>query len=157
MNGILAAWTVAAGLLGQSPDTPHWHTDYGTALAATKQAERPLLVVIDDPNRPDHRIEQVSAQLDRSQGELLAAYELCHIDATTRYGRQVAESFNVREFPYTAIIDRTGSVILHQHSGQFTADRWADRWAATLAGFKSGVYHAESTATATRSRRMCFG
>jgi hypothetical protein len=154
MNGILAAWTVAAGLVGQTPDAPQWHTDYGVALAATKRAERPLLVVIDEPNRPDHRIEQVSARLERAQAELLAAYELCHIDATTQYGRQVAESFKVREYPHTAIIDRTGSVILHQQSGQFTAQRWA----ATLATFKSGVYHAERTATATRSRgRACFG
>jgi hypothetical protein len=163
MNGILAAWTVAAGLLGQSPDTPQWHTDYGAALAATKRADRPLLVVIDDPSRPDHRIEQASTGTTGTRAELLSAYELCHIDATTGYGRQVAEAFKVRQYPYTAIIDRTGSVILHQRSGQYTSQDWV----TTLARYKSGVYHVELTAGATsttntvnttRSRgRMCVG
>ena len=156
MHGIVAVWTVAAGLLGQTPDTPRWHTDYGAALAATKQSQRPLLVVIDDPSKPDHRIEQISRGDDRTGAELLAAYELCHIDDTTRYGKQVAAAFKVREYPHTAIIDRTGSVILHQETGRFTTDRWV----ATLATYRSGVYRAVERverAETVRSGRICFG
>ena len=163
MHGIVAVWTVAAGLLGQAPQTPHWHTDYGAALAATKQSQRPLLVVIDDPSAADRRIEQVSARDDRAGAALLAAYELCHIDATTRYGQQVAAAFKVREYPHTAIIDRTASVILHQQTGRFTTERWV----STLATYRNGVYRAAERTETVRSEavrgetvrggRLCFG
>ena len=148
-----------AGLLGQAADVPKGHIDYGVALAATKKAQRPLLVIIDDPNKPDRRVEQASERTNGTQSELLAAYEICRVDATTAYGQQVADSFKVREFPYTAIIDRTGSVILYQQSGQITPERWT----ATLASYKSGVYHAERAATVSTgtvyrsSGRRCVG
>jgi hypothetical protein len=126
------------------------------------------LVVIDDPSVADRRIEQVSSRNDQFGAELLAAYELCHIDATTRYGQQVAAAFKVREYPHTAIIDRTASVILHQETGQFTTDRWV----STLATYRSGVYRAAERTETIRSEtarsetvrngnvrggRICFG
>jgi hypothetical protein len=153
MNGTLAVWTVAAGLLGQAPDAPRWHTDYGAALAATKLSHRPLLVVIDDPSVPERRIEQVSIRDDATSADLMAAYELCHIDATTRYGRQVAESFKARDLPYTAIIDRTGSVILHQQTGRISTQSWV----ATLATYRHGEYRTSERAETVRSGRICFG
>ena len=102
-------------------EAPRWTADYAVALAATKTTQRPLLVVINDPWRTDVRLEQVSSSTDKTQAELLASFQLCRIDAKTPYGRQTAESFKVQEYPFAAIIDRTGSVILHQQSGPVTA------------------------------------
>jgi len=153
MQGIIAVWAFSAALTGASAKAPQWHTDYGAALAATRQSQRPLLVVIDDPGVAEHRIEQVSARNDRSGAEILESYELCHIDARTRYGQQVAASFKVRQYPHTAIIDRTGSVILHQQTGRFTTEAWV----ATLATYREGVYHAAERTERVRGGRLCFG
>jgi hypothetical protein len=136
MNTWIFVSTLAAVLAGRSPEAPRWTADYAVALAATKTTERPLLVVINDPWRTDVRLEQVSSSTDKTQAELLASFQLCRIDAKTPYGRQTAESFKVQEYPFAAIIDRTGSVILHQQSGPVTAQEWS----AMLARHRSGVY-----------------
>jgi hypothetical protein len=136
MNTWIFVSTLVAALAARSPEAPRWTADYAVALAATKSTQRPLLVVIDDPRRTDARLQQVSISADRTPADLLANYELCRIDAKTPYGRQTAESFKVQEYPFAAIIDRTGSVILHQQSGPITADQWTEM----LARHRSGVY-----------------
>jgi hypothetical protein len=151
MNAWIAVSTLAAALVGQSSEPPQWTDDYAVALAATKKTQRPLLVVIDDSQQPHPRLEHVSTTADTTQTTPLSGYQLCRIDAATEYGREVAESFKVRQYPYSAIIDRTGSVILHQQSGPITTQEWA----ATLARHRSGIYAAERQAAVARTQRFC--
>ena len=56
------------------------------------------------------------------QAKLLGAYELCHVDVSTEYGKQVAKAFGATQFPHTAIIDRTGAVVLFKKPGQIADD-----------------------------------
>ncbi|HVC92553.1 MAG TPA: hypothetical protein VND64_02635 [Pirellulales bacterium] len=89
-----------------------WHNDYGVAFRSTKEAQRPLLVVLDTHARRLAHIEPVSQSSRVDDNALLEKFTLCHIDVTTPYGRTVAESFRAKTFPTTVIIDKSASVKL---------------------------------------------
>jgi hypothetical protein len=136
MHRTFAMLLLSLGLL--APDAAaaaRWHEQYGTALRTAKRLGRPLLVVIDSSSTPESRIEPARFRAnDKAQESLLSPYVLCHIDVTTDYGKLVAKAFRATQFPHTAIIDRTGSVILHRKRGAFTPAEWA----TTLAKFRTG-------------------
>lgn len=111
-----------------------WHADYGKALAATRADDRPLLVVLDVPSDEKKAAEDDQLKTDGEQANLLAKYQLCHVDASTEYGQKVARVFKADKFPFTAIIDKTGSVILTKKQGQLTDAEWNE----TLSNYKSG-------------------
>src|SRR3989304_2603096 len=125
MASYLATAIVAVGVLASTPEPLEWQADYGKALAATRAGDQPLLVVIDEPAAAESGAEPV--QLDASpEGdeatELLGRYQLCHVNAATEYGKKVADAFKADKFPYTAIIDKTGSVIIFAKSGKMAAN-----------------------------------
>ena len=100
-----------------------WHGNYSQAVAETKQESQPLLVVFDKPG--DENAELDPSLLSAESGAIpLDSYALCHIDATTEYGKQVAEGFKVTEFPHVAIIDKSGSVVLRRVSGDISQSEW---------------------------------
>ena len=111
-----------------------WHADYGKALAATRTDDRPLLIVRDVPGRPKKAIEEDRLEAEGTQAKLLAQYQLCHIDASTEYGQRVAKVFKADKFPFTAIIDKTGSFVLLKKAGQLTDAEWKE----TLVEHKKG-------------------
>jgi hypothetical protein len=141
----LAAATIAATTLAATPGKVQWQADYGKALAATRSDHRPLLVVLDNPTEPQAHLDDALLKAEGEQGELLGAYQLCRVDATTEYGKKVAKAFGASQLPHTAIIDRTGSVVLYRQPGQIAANDWS----ATLAKYQSGV---GQTATQTYYR-----
>jgi len=110
-------------------------TDYGIALASARQAQRPLLIVLDNPQTRESRIEPAGFAKDSTQAELLGHYQLCHVNVATPYGRQVAQAFRATHFPHMAIIDRTGSVILFKKSGRMNTEEWV----TTLLAYREGV------------------
>ena len=112
-----------------------WITDYGAAYRQTRMEGVPLLVVLDDPSKAEHRIEQVSSRAqDKTQIELLSNYKLCHVDVRTEYGQRLAKAFHVDQFPHTVIIDNTASVKIFKKTGHFTTEEWV----TTLVKYKSG-------------------
>ncbi|HMO87352.1 MAG TPA: hypothetical protein PKC18_20775 [Lacipirellulaceae bacterium] len=137
----IAAALVAVSTLAALPGKPEWQSDYGQALAATRSDQRPLLVVLDIPAKPDAALDENLLAIDGEQAELLAAYELCHVDASTEYGQKVAEAFGATQFPHTAIIDRTGAVVIFKQSGRIGSGQWVE----TLARYKSGQRPVTST------------
>ena len=54
----------------------------------------------------------------------LKPFNVCHVDVSTDYGRKVAEAFHATSFPHTAIIDKTGAVVIHKQPGKVAADQW---------------------------------
>jgi hypothetical protein len=128
---------MAVGLLAAVPAAPQWESDYGKALKATRAGDRPLLVVLDQPKEPQNPVKPVAfteeAAISR-EAELLAPYHLCHVDVSTEYGKQVAKAFGATSFPYTAIIDRTGSVIIFAKTGKIEVKEWED----TLLSYREG-------------------
>lgn len=140
MLSTLMMLTLAAALAAEAPSAPEWQADYGKALTETRNAERPLLVVLDIPSDESQRLNPELLAPAKGDSPLaiakpLASYELCHVDASTEYGKEVAKAFNVTQFPHVAIIDKTGSVILKRLSGDLTADQWQ----AALASHESGL------------------
>lgn len=131
----LAAATLAASTLAVTPAKVQWQADYGQALAATRSDQRPLLVVIDNPVDPKTAFEQKLLDADGVQAELLKSYQLCHVDVSTEYGKKVAEAFGAKQFPHTAIIDKTGSTVLFKKPGQIGGEEWQ----TTLAKYQKGV------------------
>ncbi len=129
MVHFLVLTTLAVSSAVAAPTPVEWQADYGKALAATRTDDRPLLVVLDDPSNPSSTVED--AQL-KTEG--LTSYRLCRIDAGTEYGQKVAKVFNADQFPFTAIIDKTGSVVLHKKQGRSTDAEWN----ATLSSYQAG-------------------
>jgi hypothetical protein len=115
-------------------DGAEWKSDYGDALRDARQAERPLLIVLDRPREPVSRVDQVNLVADATQAELLKPYQLCHVDVTTDYGRRIAKAFGASRFPYTAITDKTASVIIFESHDKFDAQSWV----TTLASHRRG-------------------
>lgn len=127
MMSYIATATLAMGLLATTPQAPVWQASYGQALQATRDGNQPLLVVLDKPNSNSGRIapELLSeGTVSGHSAELLKSYQLCHVDVTTEYGKKVAEAFKAKSFPQIAIIDKTGSVILHREKGQVDLAEW---------------------------------
>lgn len=108
-----------------------WQSDYGKALEASRAEARPLLVVLD---KPSDQAEPEQLAAEGEQEELLGAYECCHVDVSTEYGEKVADAFKAKEFPFAAIIDKTGSVVLTKKAGKVSDEEWQ----STLATYKHG-------------------
>jgi hypothetical protein len=137
MISYLATATLAVGLLAATPEPPQWESNYGKALSATRAGNSPLLVVLDEPNSKEARIEPALLSKNVVMGnefELLRPYHLCHVDVTTKYGRKVAKAFGANRFPHVAIIDKTGSTVLFHRSGKINATEWT----TALTQHKSG-------------------
>ncbi|MGI9457685.1 MAG: hypothetical protein ACR2NU_14060 [Aeoliella sp.] len=113
------------GVTAAAPPAPQWHSDYGKALTQTRADDRPLLMVIDNPAKDAERLPSELLKSEEAVTALMR-YDLCHVDATTKYGKKVAEAFKTEQFPYVAFVDKSGSVILHSHSGELTGDEWND-------------------------------
>jgi hypothetical protein len=127
MVSYLATATLAVSLLTSTPQPLEWQADYGKALAATRSGDQPLLVVVDKPATAENRLDPTLLSQDTIEGEgfeLLRPYHLCHVDASTEYGKEVAKAFKADGFPFTAIIDKTGSVVLYSKAGQMENDEW---------------------------------
>jgi hypothetical protein len=120
----LAVATLASSTLAVTPTKVKWQADYGKALAATRSDQRPLLVVIDNPADPQAALEPKLLAAEGEQGELLKSYRLCRVDVSSDYGRKVAEAFGAKQFPHTAIIDKTGSTVLFKKTGPIAGEEW---------------------------------
>jgi len=120
---------------GASASKIVWSGNYGDSLAATKKNDKPLLITLDKPQVAAERMEPDQLAADGFAGDLLANYELCHIDVTTDYGKRVAEAFKVEQFPYTVLINRDGSRILRRIPGKFNDNQWRQ----TLTTYKNGT------------------
>ena len=135
--------TFGASAISTGADAVKWQGDYAKALAATRQDDRPLLVVLDVPGDPKAAVEAEQFEIEGEQGKLLESYQLCHVDISTKYGKKVADAFRAKQFPFTAIIDKTGSVILLKKAGQISNDEWQE----TLAKYQKGEQSTKTYST----------
>ncbi len=124
MLQLFAIVIATIGITAANPDAPEWQSDYAAALKQTRQDDRPLLMVIDQPGVADQRLSD--ELLGDSADGALGDYDLCHIDASTKYGKKVAEAFKADTFPYVAVIDKQGKVILHQQAGKLSNGEWSE-------------------------------
>ncbi|QDU91506.1 hypothetical protein Pla175_49350 [Pirellulimonas nuda] len=132
------ALVALSALLAASSPSVKWEADYGKALKQTRTEEaRPLLVVLDKPSADAGRLDPKlldGAAASANRLSLLMKYELCHIDVTTEYGQEVAKAFGADAFPFVAVIDKSGKVVLHRQSGTMAGESWDAMLASHQAG-----------------------
>ncbi len=129
MISYLATAMLAVAAAAAPPQPIQWEQDYGKALAATRSDDLPLLVVLDKPTEEEARLDPALLGEDTKSGQLvddLRKFQLCHVDVTTEYGQKVADVFHAKKFPYAAVIDRTGSIIVDTRVGKIDANQWND-------------------------------
>ena len=127
MVSYLATAILAVSVLAGTPQPVQWQADYGKALAETRAGDQPLLVVLDEPKSADASVEPAllgEGEAITPDAELLHRYHLCHVDASTPYGKKVAAVFAVKRLPHVAIIDKSGSVIIYSKSGRIANGEW---------------------------------
>jgi hypothetical protein len=149
MVSYFATAALVISTLAANPQPIAWQADYDEALASTRAASQPLLVVLDDPDAEETRLHPGLLGEDETAGQefdLLRQYRLCHVDVTTEYGQKVAKAFKTNDFPYTAIIDKTGSVILYSKAGQMNDDEWKEVLTTYRAGNRGGAIATSHTA-----------
>ena len=133
MNVLVATVALAASLVPQT-SAREWETDYAKAFQVAQQTRRPLLVVLERPAEVRHQVRQASFTVDPTMNELLKPYVLCRVDVTTPYGREVAKAFSAKEFPLTAITDRTVTTLVFKKVGSFSTQEWVQ----TLITYQKG-------------------
>jgi hypothetical protein len=123
----LATATLAICAMATTPQPAQWESSYGKALEESREADAPLLVVLDKPNSEEARLapELLNEEVDSAkETTLLKPYRLCHVDVSTGYGKKVAKAFQAKKFPHVAIIDKTGSTVIFRKTGQIEAKEW---------------------------------
>lgn len=145
------ATAMAVSLLASTVQPLEWQADYGKALEATRSGDQPLLVVLDRPDADEARLEPellAEGEVAGEDTDVLRPYNLCHVDVSTDYGQKVAEAFKAEDFPFTAIIDKTGSVIIYSKAGPMDSREWQD----VLTKFREGDRDSAIASTGPRSR-----
>lgn len=131
----LALAAVATQMLATATvQSPRWEADYGKALATTRATDaQPLLVVLENSVSETEQVDPTllapASENAPAATPALDAYRVCRVDVTSDYGKKVAEVFHAKKFPFVAIIDRTGSVILHSQTGPVDAQVWGEKLA----------------------------
>ena len=152
----LATISMLFSAIAADANSLQWQADYGKALAATRGDDRPLLVVLDIPADTKSAIKKEQLDTNGEQAKLLSSYQLCRVDASTEYGQKVAKVFKAEKFPFAAVIDKTGSVLLCRKNGQLSGDQWqsvlttyekGDRSSATphTSAYRGEIYDSPST------------
>ena len=147
--GLVGTLLMAATAMGGSPE---WLNDYGTALEQTKATGKPLLIVLEDASEPARQLT-VSHTTDAQRDELLSHYQLCRVNVSTAYGQAVAKAFQATQFPYTVVIDKTGSYQIFKKTGAFATSEWA----STLTRYQEGTLQAEPALLQYPSRSFGSG
>jgi hypothetical protein len=107
-----------------------WETHYGKAIESARRHSKPLVVVIENPAQPQQRLDETRLLEGAAAAEKLEGYELCRVDASTDYGKKVAQAFGARSFPYTAVSDERSKYLTYRKAGQLSSDEWASALAS---------------------------
>lgn len=125
MNGLICSVVLAANAASMAPMSDHWTSNYASALQAARLQQRPLLVILENPNNPDQRVEELKPGDGTEMGNLLLKYELCRVDVTTDYGQKVAEVYDATALPCTVITDKSCRIVMFRGFGQYTPEMWS--------------------------------
>jgi len=134
MNVLLLAALFGVELAAAPPTGQNWHSDYGVALAETKEQGKPLLVVLENPDDEPSRIHQVSLARHSDRDELLEKYVLCRLDVRTEHGKKMAAAFKAQRVPHTVVIDKSGRWQIFKKTGRLSDGEWT----TTLAKHQRG-------------------
>ena len=145
MSAFVATLALSMSMVGGAATSREWSPDYAKAFGSAKASQRPLLVVLEKPQEPSAQVKQASFTTDDTMNALLGPYELCRVDVSSPYGRKVAAAFGATRFPFTAITDRSCTVLVYKKTGRFTTQEWV----AMLVAYQRGDRPAMTPGTMT--------
>lgn len=126
---------MVAGVTGNGSESDlEWATHYGQARKSAQQVQRPLLIVLEDPEKPTAKFNDGKLASGEGQKELLENFTLCRVDVSTPYGKKVKEAFRADKLPYTAITDKSAQYITFRGGGAMKPSDWT----AALSKHKEG-------------------
>ena len=122
----LLAVTLSTGFLANAPELKlRWNDDYGSAKQAAQTSERPMVVILENPEDTGQRLDTDKLN-DVNRDRLRSKqYELCRVNVNTAYGKLVAEAFGAKQFPYTAVTDDKSKWIVFRKAGQMSPLDWS--------------------------------
>lgn len=123
---LLLSAAVSTAVTTNSDQDAHlkWKTHYGNARKTAQAFKRPLVVVIENSELQENRIDEASLSGESLKKLANQDYELVRVDANTDYGKRVASAFGVQEFPYTAVTDDGSNRIVFRKSGPMSKADW---------------------------------
>lgn len=109
---------------GTQGASPAWSGDYGKALAMARASRKPLIVLIEKTEDPNQCVDVAETFGAGEHEDVTVKFELCRVNASTQYGQELAKSFGVYQFPFTAISTRDGMRIAYRRQGPITSDQF---------------------------------
>ena len=131
--------SLSTGFLAHSPESKlRWNDDYGNAKQAAQSSERPMVVVLENPENTGQRLDTDKLS-DVNRDRLKSKkYELCRVNVNTAYGKLVAEAFGAKQFPYTAVTDDESKRIVFRKAGQMSQLDWTHALARSTPMLSAG-------------------
>lgn len=124
MNVVFTSVLAIGALLSDVPTETNWNRNYGETLQVARESHRPLLILIVD-GAIENGAQKSLPQLKSTElADLLSEYEVCRVDANTKYGAKVAKAYRATQFPYIAISDARCEQIVYRRIGQLEEKRW---------------------------------
>ena len=141
---------VGAFLAAAAPESPSWHTDYGTAQCLGREARKPLAVFIGSGKAGWNQIS-----LDRELGaevkQLLVKTYICvYVDTATKTGKQLASEFEIPKGPGLIVSDHAGKHQAFRHQGNLSSGQLLS-YLGRYADSKRPVQTTETNSTGTAS------
>lgn len=127
MHWMLSAALMAATPPGASYDagpTAHY-VSYTTGYEAARAQGRPMLLILNPgADSTGEAVTFEALSKTRQRRDLLKKYVVVIVDSQTRHGRQVRESFRVRQLPYVAVIDKRQQKQIYRTSEALQGQQW---------------------------------
>jgi hypothetical protein len=134
MQVLLMAALATASLAVSATENLEWSDHYAQAKVQAAAEHRPLLVVLENSQDPNGRLDEGQLVNDEAEVQLLQHYRLCRMDVNSDYGKRVAAAFGAKQYPFTAITDSSAKYITFQANGPLSPEQWQQ----TLSSRKDG-------------------
>jgi len=116
------ACLILSTVVGSVSLSPDWTDDYGEALENARCARRPMVVVLENPEK----VKQRAGSIFHVERELLTRFEICRVDVGSEYGKEVAKLYSPSELPYTVITDSECDRIVFRGVGERSVGEWRE-------------------------------
>lgn len=116
------ACLILSTVVGSTSLSPGWTDDYGEALEKARCSRRPMVVVLENPEKAKQR----AGSIFHVERELLTRFEICRVDVGSEYGKQVANLYGPSELPYTVITDSECEQVVFRGVGERTVGEWRE-------------------------------
>jgi hypothetical protein len=110
-------------LVSAGPESPPWHSDYGSAQRLGRKGGKPLAVFIGSGKAGWNQIAP-GGQLGAEVKQLLVRTYVCvYVDTATKTGKQLAYEFEMPKWPGLIVSDHAGRYQAFRHQGSLPSEQ----------------------------------